>query len=132
MIEILITPHIWLQLTPVVRNELAKAFGMKRSTSPVCITERGMTRVESDGFTVSDLTALNAESMQKFLGFQEIDLKANLIALLEMCADRVTPVEEVISEEAIIEMETEQTPAEAPVAVQEAPKKMGRPPKKNV
>ena len=89
MLDTPITPHVWLQFSSVVRNELAKLFGMQRSTSPVCITERGKTRIESDGFTVDDLRALNAESMQKFLGFSKVDLEADVNALLEMCAKKV-------------------------------------------
>lgn len=123
----MITPHIWLQLSPSTRNSLSKAFDMKRSSSPVCITERGVTRVESDGFTVSDLSALNVESMQKFLGFQEIDEKADIHALLAMCARKVdgVGVEEAPVEPAAVE-EVAAAVEPAPVVEKKSP---GRPKK---
>ena len=86
-IEILLTPHIWLQVRPDVRVALAKEFGTQRSTSPRCITEGGITRVESDGFTIQDLRVFGVESMQKWLGFVNIDVDADLHALFGMCVD---------------------------------------------
>lgn len=88
-IEVFITPYTWLQLSTDTRVKLAKAFDMKRSTSPRCVTERGVTKVESDGFTVDDLRKMNVESMQQWLGFTTIDPNADINALLGMCADRI-------------------------------------------
>jgi len=120
MFNVMITPHIWLQLSPTTRNNISKAFDMKRSSSPVCITERGVTRIESDGFTVGDLSALNVESMQKFLGFQEVDESADIHALLAMCARKVdglvaeeAHVEPVTVEEKVVVVEPEPIPEPA-------------------
>jgi len=88
-IKVLLTPFAWLQLNSEVRNGLTKAFNIRSSTSPRCVTQNGMTRVESDGKTVEDLMALNAESMQKWLGFTNIDPNADIHALLGMCADKM-------------------------------------------
>jgi len=86
-IEILLTPHIWLQASPEVRLRLAKAFGLKRSTSPRCIVERGVTRIESDGYTVEDLRLMNRYTMHKFLGRPMIDLDADLHKLFIACVE---------------------------------------------
>ncbi len=88
-LEVLLTPHIWLQASTVVRSHLSKEFSLSASTTPRCVTERGMTRIESDGYTVNDLRKLNAESMQKWLGFEDIDPEADLNALFAMCVDRI-------------------------------------------
>src|ERR1035437_2627927 len=96
--EILLTPHVWLQVSPEIRNTLIKEFGMKRSTTPRCVTERGITRVESDGFTVEDLKALNVESMQKWLGFSTIDDSADLNSLLLMVVHAIEKRSEVVED----------------------------------
>lgn len=51
--------------------------------------EAGHTTIESDGFTVNDLMALNSESMQKWLGFATIDQEADIHALFGMCVDKM-------------------------------------------
>jgi hypothetical protein len=88
-IEILLTPHTWLQASTLTRKHLADQFGLKRSTSPRCVTERGFTRIESDGHTVDDLRAMNVESMQEYLGFTSIDPNANVHALFKMCVEKI-------------------------------------------
>jgi len=88
IIERLLTPNIWLQALPVVRNHLAKAFKTERSASPRIVTELGNTRVESDGFTVEDLRVFSVESMQEWLGFTTIDPMTDVNALFEMCATK--------------------------------------------
>ena len=103
-IEILLTPHLWLQLSAVVRNYLAKEFKMRRSSSPQCTVSRGMTVIQSDGHTIDDLRAMNVESMQAWLGFQTIDPEADINALFVLCARKaeqnLTPpaVENVLQE----------------------------------
>jgi hypothetical protein len=106
MIEVLITPNIWLQITPETRNKLAKEFNMHRTSSPVCVTELGQTHIQSDGFTVDDLRGLNVRSMQEWLGFTTIDENANLVALLELVIKRIEnpllAVESVTVDESLI------------------------------
>lgn len=115
-IEILLTPQVWLQVRPEVRVKIAKEFGMMRSSTPRCVTERGITRVESDGFTVSDLKKLNVQSMQQWLGFETIDPKADIHALFCMCVDRLDPpVEEKQTEDVA---ETRPEPALTQVEVE--------------
>lgn len=87
-LEILITPPIWLQLSPEIRNFIVSEFHLTRSTSPRCVTERSITRIESDGYTVDDLRKLSPLTMQEWLGFSEIKPDANVHALLCMVADR--------------------------------------------
>lgn len=115
-IQVLITPHVWLQAKPTVRNMLAKEFSMTRSAPHRCVTAGGITRIESDGYTVDDLKALNAESMQRWLGFTTIDPEADIHALFSLCVDRVS--------EALKALE----PEEKPVDGTEAPKAPETPP----
>ncbi len=105
-IQVLLTPFAWLQLNSEMRNGLSKAFGLRSSTSPRCVTQNGVTKIESDGKTVEDLMGMNAESMQKWLGFTTIDPEADIHALLGMCADKMEaelhpPVEEVVTVESV-------------------------------
>lgn len=86
-IEVLVTPHVWLQVSPEVRRLLAREFGIRRSGSPYCVTQGGQTRVESDGHTVDDLRAMNAYTMQKWLGKPFIDTEADVVALFRECAE---------------------------------------------
>ena len=86
-IEVLITPHSWLQIPTETRNELAKDFGMSRSGTPRCVTELGVTKIESDGYTIEDLRALSVESMTEWLLKYNIKPENNEIHyLLGMCA----------------------------------------------
>lgn len=86
-IEVILTPHAWLQVSTEVRNKLAKEFGMSRSGTPRCVTEMGLTRIESDGFTIEDLRALNVESMTEWLKGYNIKPETNdLHYLLGMCS----------------------------------------------
>lgn len=88
-IEVLLTPFAWLQIDSLTRNRLSKEFGMKRSAPPRCVTQNGRTVVESDGHSVEDLKAMNAESMQKWMGFTTIDPDADIHALLGLCAKKI-------------------------------------------
>jgi hypothetical protein len=118
-IEVLLTPHAWLQAPADVRNLLKKEFGFTRSSSPQCTVERGITRIQSDGCTVDDLRAMNPESMQKWLGFKEIDAEADVHALLQMCADK--------AEAMLHPVETEDAP---PAVPEPEPPKETKPAKK--
>lgn len=113
-IEILLTPHVWLQVKPETRVKLAKAFGMKRSTSPRCIVERGISRIESDGHTIEDLRALNVYSMHKFLGLPMIDLSADIHKLFSECVDMIERVDAVEDTEARKEEEKATEPPVEP------------------
>jgi len=87
-IELLITPTIWLQLPADVRNLLAFEFKMSRSTTPRCVTQNGETKIESDGFTVDDLRALNIKSMQAYAGSKS----ESLIDLFAECAEKANKI----------------------------------------
>lgn len=113
-LEILLTPHVWLQVEPVVRNALAKEFGITRSTSPRCVTEQGVTIVESDGYTIEDLMGLNVESMQEWLGFSNIDPEADVHALFQMCVDKMAQSLAIPVEEAPQAPQTEVLPEVVP------------------
>ena len=118
--ENLVSPTLWLQASPEVRNLIAKEFGMERSTSPRCVNELGHTRIESDGFTVDDLRALNVISLQQWMGFTNVDPQADLFALFKMCVNRAQemitrglstpPVEGQIIQPAVDPVSTPQDP----------------------
>ncbi len=121
--ENLITTQLWLQASTPVRQHISEEFGMKRSTSPRCITELGETRIESDGFTLEDLRALNVITMQKWLGFSKIDLQADVFALFEMCAQKAekdleNPPVQIVEPEKIVGSTGD---GEAPESIPEAP-----------
>jgi hypothetical protein len=103
-LEILITPHLWLQLSADVRNYLSKEFKLNRSTSPRCVTYGGKTVIESDGFTVDDLRALNVESMQAYSGSKATDINE----LFAECAAKALDI-----------LHPPEAPPEAPITPQE-------------
>jgi hypothetical protein len=108
-LEILITPHLWLQLAADVRNYLSKEFKLNRSTSPRCVTYGGKTVIESDGHTVDDLRGLNVESMQAYSGSKSVDINE----LFAECAAKALDV--LHPPEASLE-----APLEAPITPVEA------------
>ena len=128
-LEVLLTPHVWLQIPADVRNEMTKAFGIPSSESPRCVTQAGMTKIESDGHTVNDLRKLNVTSMQEFLGFTTVDPKADLHALLQLCAKKVWEQLHPVIEEKIEAEEEEIKPQPVEDKAIVFSKRRGRPPK---
>ncbi len=141
MFNVLITPQIWLQINHLTRLALKKQFGIKGTSSPSCVTERGVTRIESDGHSVEDLKALNAVSMQEYLGFEKIDPAADIHALLAMCVEKIERVggqlEQAKVEDTAVDfyadepLEDKKTTEEVKDLVEELKKKPGRPKKIN-
>lgn len=142
MFNVLITPQIWLQINHLTRLALKKQFNIKRTASPSCVTQHGVTRIESDGHSVEDLKALNAVSMQEYLGFKKIDPAADIHALLAMCVEKIERVggqveaEQAEGEDVAVELyedaplEDKKT-EEVKELVEEVKKKPGRPKKIN-
>lgn len=137
MFNVLITPQIWLQINHLTRLALKKQFNIPRTASPSCVTERGVTRIESDGHSVEDLKALNAKSMQEYLGFENIDPDADIHALLAMCVEKIervggqVEIEPQATEQVTRPVEPQSQLVEAKEAVVAQPKKPGRPKKVN-
>lgn len=130
MFNVLITPQIWLQINHLTRLALKKQFNIKRTASPSCVTQHGVTRIESDGHSVEDLKALNAESMQEYLGFEKIDPEADIHALLAMCVEKIERVGGQVEQEEAVEL-FEDEPLEDKKTAEEVKKKPGRPKKLN-
>ncbi len=137
MFNVLITPQIWLQINHLTRLALKKQFNIKRTASPSCVTQHGVTRIESDGHSVEDLKALNAESMQEYLGFEKIDPEADIHALLAMCVEKIERVGGQVEQEEAVELfedeplEDKKTAEEVKELAEEVKKKPGRPKKIN-
>ena len=92
MLNDAIFPNLWLQLPPDTRYKLAEAFGLKKSSGVVTVTVHGQTKVECDGHTAKDLSAISREKMSDYLGGgQELD-KKTMAELLDMCAEKVMRV----------------------------------------
>lgn len=124
-IQVLITPHAWLQIGPSVRQRLSREFKLKKSAPPRCVTQNGRTVVESDGHSVEDLAGLNAESMQEWLGFTNVDPDADIHALLGLCAKRAMDEEAAEAEKGRAEAAPDpELAAETPAPAKKAKKNL--------
>lgn len=124
-LEVLITPHTWLQLSPEIRNYLAKEFKLTRSSTPRCVTQGGISKIESDGFTVDDLRGLNEESMRAWTGSQFEDLHA----LLAECAEKAYKALHPPEPEVLPEVVENSVPEVKTPVIEDLSPKRGRPPK---
>lgn len=87
-IPVLLTPPQWLKVPLTVRLQLAKDFRLPKSEGPSITTGHGTSVVNSDGHTLDDLRGVNVKSMHDYLGFDDVDEKADFFALFDLCCQK--------------------------------------------
>lgn len=76
MIKRQLTPFEWLQFSTETQNLFKETFHIPRSSGTI-VTDN---RVESDGHTIEDLSVVNPETLQEYLGTKD-DHWDNLLEL---------------------------------------------------
>lgn len=109
----------WVSLPFETRLKLIDIFGIKRSGGVIMADNR----VLSDGHTDKDLSVLNVEAMQKYLGVDEADF----FKLFNLVLDRLQKLEDFAKEEKEKELtvKQEESAEKTRIEVVEAVKKIG-------
>lgn len=69
----MLSPRYWLTIEKEVRDELVDIFSIPRSRGSETENTSGVWKVVSDGHTSQDLTAINIETLQKYLTTESTD-----------------------------------------------------------
>lgn len=92
-----IYPHIFIQVPKDLRDYIAKVFGVKQSG----ITEVRDSTVISDGRTVEDLSVINEETMEAYVGSKETFARLWEITISKAKSELYPPIPLPVDEEPI-------------------------------
>lgn len=114
-----ILPNEWIHFDVELRQKFAAIFNIPKSSSVHVVDNK----VESDGYSVQDLTAITVEKMQEFSGSSESDFRKLLATTIEKLTKKEDINNIIIEEVSHEEKPKEIEPTEVQGGTRGRPKK---------